>query len=162
MKRFEKVIHHTMKWEGGYVNDRFDPGGETKFGISKRSYPRLNIKDLTEYQAVEIYRRDFWKPYHDEINSFQIASRLFDLSVNMGHKNPNKLLQRAVNDIGGDIVDDGVIGPNTISAINNSDENQLYSAFYARAKNRYERLSKRNGGRFLKGWMRRLNDPITE
>ena len=80
----------------------------------------------------------------------------------MGHKNPNKLLQRAVNDIGGNISDDGVIGPNSVEAINNSDENQLYNAFYQRAKNRYHRLARGRGRVFLKGWMNRLNDPITE
>lgn len=46
--------------EGGCVNHPEDPGGETKFGITKRSYPHLNIRDLTLDDARAIYRRDFW------------------------------------------------------------------------------------------------------
>lgn len=47
--------------EGVYVNDPYDPGGETKYGICKRSYPNLNIKELTLEEAKKIYHRDFWK-----------------------------------------------------------------------------------------------------
>jgi lysozyme family protein len=44
---FDKAIEIILKHEGGYVNDPDDPGGETKFGITKRNYPTLNIKSLT-------------------------------------------------------------------------------------------------------------------
>ncbi len=47
-------------WEGGYVNDPHDAGGETNMGISKRSYPDVDIKHLTREDAEEIYYRDFW------------------------------------------------------------------------------------------------------
>ena len=57
LKAFEKVLRH----EGGYVNDPLDLGGETKYGISKRSYPHLDIKNLTLDQAKQIYFRDFWQ-----------------------------------------------------------------------------------------------------
>ena len=53
---FERLIGH----EGGYTAGVGDPGGETKFGISKRSYPREDIKNLTLEQAKVIYRKDFW------------------------------------------------------------------------------------------------------
>ena len=46
----EVVLHH----EGGYVNDPKDPGGETNFGIAKRSHPDVDIKNLTEEGAKEI------------------------------------------------------------------------------------------------------------
>ena len=51
---FEKVISH----EGGYSNDAKDPGGETNFGISKRAYPQVDIKNLTRDAAKQIYKRD--------------------------------------------------------------------------------------------------------
>ena len=54
---FEILIGH----EGGYVNDKRDPGGETKYGIAKRSYPNVDVRNLTRAQAVDIYRRDFWQ-----------------------------------------------------------------------------------------------------
>lgn len=50
----------TPTYEGGYSNDLRDPGGETKYGISKRSYPHLDIKTLTRAQVKPIYRADFW------------------------------------------------------------------------------------------------------
>jgi len=56
---FERCIAFVLRHEGGYVNDPRDPGGETKYGISKRAYPGLDIKNLTEEQAKEIYRQDY-------------------------------------------------------------------------------------------------------
>ena len=44
--------------EGGYVNHPDDKGGETNFGISKRSYPTLNIRTLTRDDAMQINHRD--------------------------------------------------------------------------------------------------------
>lgn len=163
MERFEKIIRHTLKWEGGYVWDKDDSGGETKYGITKRQYPYLNIKNLTEDEAIEIYHQDYWKSYHDAINSYKVAGRLFDISVNMGHENPNKMLQRAANSLGGNLIVDGIIGPLSLSAINRCDEEDLYSEFYNLIKSRYERISHYgNNRKFLRGWMNRLNDPIEE
>ncbi len=59
-QKFEKAFEYVIQNEGDYVLDKNDPGGETKFGISKRSYPTLNIRDLTLEDAKEIYYRDFW------------------------------------------------------------------------------------------------------
>ncbi len=58
-RKFAVALEKVLAHENGYVNDPDDPGGETKFGISKRSYANLNIKDLTREQAAEIYYRDF-------------------------------------------------------------------------------------------------------
>ena len=61
MDQFRIFIERLLSHEGGYVNDPRDPGGETQWGISKRSYPSVNIKALTREGAIEIYRRDFWE-----------------------------------------------------------------------------------------------------
>jgi len=90
--RFEAVMRYTLDWEGGYLWDPDDPGGETNHGISRRQYPHLDIANLTRVQTMAIYLRDYWRPYHEDIASYQIASRLFDLSVNMGYAHPNKML----------------------------------------------------------------------
>lgn len=50
----------TLNFEGGYTNDSLDPGGETNFGITRRSYPDIDIKNLTREQASAIYKRDYW------------------------------------------------------------------------------------------------------
>ena len=60
MSNFDRAFRFLIGEEGGYVNDPADPGGETKFGISKRAYPQLDIKSLTLDQAKAIYRRDYW------------------------------------------------------------------------------------------------------
>ena len=62
-ERFRKAIEVILKYEGGYVNDPNDLGSETNFGISKRSYPNVDIKNLTKEQAIEIYHRDWWVRY---------------------------------------------------------------------------------------------------
>ena len=55
-------IENVIKHEGGYVNDPSDPGGETKYGISKKAYPKVDIKNLTLDDAIEIYKDDYWLP----------------------------------------------------------------------------------------------------
>jgi lysozyme family protein len=70
--------------EGGYVNDPRDPGGETKYGISKRSYPNEDIANLTLERAQEIYRRDFWDKLNCDGMSWEFALITFDCAVNQG------------------------------------------------------------------------------
>ena len=108
---FEIIIGH----EGGYVNDPRDPGGETKYGISKRAYPALDIYNLTLDHAKLIYKRDYWDAVDAE--SIPGAARLmvFDCSVNCGVTTAKKLLQRAVG-----TKDDGIIGAKTRAAISNT------------------------------------------
>lgn len=83
MSLFHQIIPFIMEEEGGYVNHPNDPGGETKYGISKRSYPHLNIKDITQQDAVRIYYDDYWK---DEWNKLglPLAACMLDTAVNMG------------------------------------------------------------------------------
>ena len=45
---FNKIIEKVLEHEGGYVNDPTDLGGETKYGITKRFYPDVDIKNLTK------------------------------------------------------------------------------------------------------------------
>jgi lysozyme family protein len=81
-----------MKWEGGYVNHPNDPGGETKFGITKRSYPHLNIRDITIQDAIRIYYEDYWKDEWNKLG-FGLAACMLDTAVNMGHKRANEFLK---------------------------------------------------------------------
>ena len=81
---FDKIIEFTLKYEGGYVNDPDDPGGETKFGISKRSYPNVNIADLTKIDAIKIYERDYWKAVDFGPMDDKVKMALFDTAVNCG------------------------------------------------------------------------------
>jgi len=60
MTAFDKAFEILIGHEGGYVNDVNDRGGETRYGISKRAYPHIDIANLTLAQAKEIYRTDYW------------------------------------------------------------------------------------------------------
>jgi lysozyme family protein len=60
---FLTAVERVLADEGGYVCNPSDPGGETNFGITKRSYPDLDIKGLTREDAIAIYWRDWWTKY---------------------------------------------------------------------------------------------------
>lgn len=83
MDIFELAFSFSKQWEGGYVNNPKDPGGETNFGISKRAYPNLDIKHLTLGEAKEIYRKDYWEKLPNISNDgLKIAA--FDTAINVG------------------------------------------------------------------------------
>ena len=81
---FEKAVATTLAFEGGYANDLNDPGGETHWGISKRSYPHLDIKSLTVDEAKDIYLRDFWNALGCDDMPPALAAVAFDIAVNSG------------------------------------------------------------------------------
>lgn len=83
-KEFEKAIKFTLRWEGGYTDDPNDPGGETKYGISKKSYPTLDIINLTLEHAKEIYFENYWKKADCDILDFPMNLIVFDTAVNLG------------------------------------------------------------------------------
>jgi len=158
MGNFDTAIKHVLEHEGGYVNDPDDPGGETNYGISKRSYPDLDITNLTQAQAIEIYRRDFWDTQWNLIVSQDLSTALLDASVNMGRMAAVKLLQRAVNkaycrDL---LVVDGIFGRKTLAAVNEDGEDTLRefrasrSMFYIDLAWNQPTMKK-----FLPGWIRR-------
>ncbi|MDR2781942.1 MAG: hypothetical protein LBB21_05845 [Holosporaceae bacterium] len=156
--KFSKAFEYVLKHEGGYVNDPADPGGETNFGISKRSYPHLDIKNLTLDQAKEIYFRDFWqKGKYEQIEDKNIAIKLFDLGVNIGINQANKLIQRALRAAGTQVVEDGIIGPITLKAINEADPTDLLSALKSESAGHYRLIANLNPSqkKFIEGWLRR-------
>lgn len=132
-RAFNKAFEETIGHEGGYVNDPDDPGGETNFGISKKSYPNVNIKELTVPLAKEIYYKDFWQK--QSCNLFEdyddISIELFDTSVNAGVYRGAKIFQESLNLSNRnqrdylDIIIDGSIGPKTISAFRKSKNKKL-------------------------------------
>jgi len=116
---FETAVKKTLAHEGGYVNDVHDSGGETKFGISKRQYPDIDIKNLTELEAISIYKKDYWDPYHfDKLKDQEVADKMFDMAVLVGPKTAISLMQKAIWYYDPTIVVDGILGPITLKAIN--------------------------------------------
>jgi len=143
---FDKLINH----EGGYVFNPHDPGGETKFGISKRSYPHLDIHSLTLADAKTIYRRDFWDRAQCDKLHPDLAFDLFDGAVNSGIGQAIRWLQRAVG-----VADDGVVGPLTLASINRENDTSAIRARYSGHRLDFmTRLS--TWDVFGKGWARRI------
>lgn len=112
---FEIAIERVLAHEGGYVNDPRDRGGETKFGISKRAHPELDIKAITRERAKAIYRADYWDPLPLEHLSGAAAFQLFDFAVHHGPRAAIAALQRAIG-----VKGDGVVGNVTIAALRNA------------------------------------------
>jgi lysozyme family protein len=81
---FDKSIEFVLSWEGGYVNDPKDPGGETNFGISKHSFPTLDIKNLTRDQAKQIYFEKYWLKAGCDRLAWPLNMVVMDTSVNCG------------------------------------------------------------------------------
>jgi lysozyme family protein len=117
MKNFNEIIEKVLEHEGGYVNDPKDLGGETKYGITKRFYPDIDIKNLTIEQAKEIYKKDYWDRNKVESLPQNLWHIYFDMCVNMGKRTAVKVLQRAAVNKGKDIEVDGGLGPMTIGAL---------------------------------------------
>ncbi len=153
MSSFWPAVRLVLEQEGGYVDDPQDRGGETKFGISKRSHPDVDIQGLTLRKAVEIYRARYWRSYYAEITDQRIANKLFSLAVNMGHGPAQKCLQRAIRGAGLPAVKvDGVLGPKTIRSVNDADPGALLASFRSEAACYYRGL---NQPRFVDGWENR-------
>jgi lysozyme family protein len=86
---FNEAVEFVLRWEGGYVNDPNDPGGETKYGISKRAHPDLDIKNLTLDEAKNIYYNDYWLKADCDHYFFPANYLMFDTAVNMGISRAN-------------------------------------------------------------------------
>jgi lysozyme family protein len=155
MASFDPAFENTLKWEGCYSCDPDDPGGETKWGITKRDHPGLEIAMLTKEQAGEIYRRDYW--HFDSIDSQAVANKVFDLAVNCGPKTATRLLQQALVSISRVVAVDGSLGQETLWAANSMPESELLAALRENAKEHYEKLVAHNPklNKFLHGWLKR-------
>lgn len=146
---FNRVIGH----EGGYSNHPHDRGGETKFGISSRSYPDLDIKNLTLNQARSIYHSDYWYAAGCYMLPAGLAYAVFDAAVNAGVGRATRWLQEAVG-----TAPDGVIGPATRAAISLSMRNPLnvLETLNAIRLKHYMDLSQQQTDTFGLGWSRRV------
>lgn len=99
---FQEAFKFTLPWEigpkgmidGGYTNDPDDPGGETKWGISKRAYPHLDIKNLTLAQACDLYDHNYWQLSGCDSLPLPLAAVVFDTAVNCGVGRAKEWLQQ--------------------------------------------------------------------
>lgn len=146
---FDDAFDRTIGHEGGYVDDPHDPGGETKFGISKRAYPGEDIRGLTIMRARELYRRDYWDRIQGDQLPPWIAGQVFDAAVNSGVRQAAMWLQRAVG-----AHQDGVIGAKTIATARRADPGTAVARFNAARLQFLADLPAWT--RFGRGWARRI------
>ncbi len=146
---FDKTFDRTMGAEGGYVNDPTDPGGETNWGISKRSYPNVDIKSLTRETAKEIYRNDFWARIEADKLPASVSFQLFDFAVNSGIETAVRYLQRAIG-----VADDGHWGPHSAAAAAALTESDLVILLLSQRLDFMSRL--KNWPSAGAGWARRI------
>ena len=176
---FEAAYGQTSKFEGGYVWDKADPGGETYRGITRNSFPKWSgwnkvdeAKTLYGYQPKKIdshlagdpqlavmvevfYRREFWEPLGRLPDL--VKMKTFDFSVNAGQGNAVKVLQRALNSLGARLAVDGKLGPTTRAAAEAADPGATVDG-QCRFQAEYylDRIKKNPAlGKFKKGWLNR-------
>lgn len=137
MARFEAFMPFVFKWEGGYDNDPDDPGGETKYGIDKRSHPHENIKELTKERATEIYRIHYWDGFKCERLPAGMGEVYFNCCVNCGPGRAAQFLR--------------ISGESTASAAAHFID--ALEAFYKRLA-----AARPASKKYLKGWLNRTVD----
>jgi lysozyme family protein len=167
--------------EGRYVNNSKDPGGATNYGISLRflvdtgdlnndGWPdgdvnhdgKIDIKDIKEMSvddATHLYDLYFWSKYgYARIIDQEIATKVFDLSINMGAVGAHKCAQRAVRSVTAVVLaDDGILGFQSLTTINSINPIQLMPALKSEAAGYYRsiRLKQNNEKEFITGWLNR-------
>lgn len=165
--RFDKAFSYVYGNEQGYVNDRFDSGGPTNFGITIHTLGRWRGKPVTESdvknleiaEAKAIMEKLYWKPIRaDEIVNDTVLIVFFDASILFGVVGASKAMQLALISLGADLKADGAIGPKTVAAINSAEPKALVAAFSKELKLRIASIfeAKPETKRFKNGWTKRL------
>lgn len=148
MRNFDVCFEHLIGLEGGYNNDPVDPGGETKYGISKRAYPDENIASLTIDQAKAIYKRDYWDAVKGDELPHGLDMLAFDAAVNQGVRPAITMLQKALN-----VAQDGILGLDTLGKARSAGKD-VCALYLAERALRY--YGTRNFDKYGRGWLKRL------
>ena len=147
---FNTAFDRTLSHEGHYTDGKDDPGGETNWGISKRAYPNIDIRNLTREGAREIYKRDFWDRIGLEDNVPDgVTYQLFDFAVNSSIETTIRYFQRALG-----VADDGHFGPVSYAAMRKATETDMIMRLNAERLDYMTRL--KNWSINSKGWTRRI------
>ena len=146
---FQKMHDDRGNWTGGHVGVGELKG--TKYGISAAQFPNLDIENLTPEQAIEIYIEFYWKTLYSQINSQEVANKLADLGVLFGVGTAVKVLQTALK-----VTADGVFGPGTLEAVNQTDVLQGYKTAFI---NHASAIATNNPTerQYVAGWTKRIN-----
>jgi lysozyme family protein len=172
---FSEAINVVLQHEGGFSDDPADSGGTTNHGISLRYLRTVGDLDCDGYRdgdldrdgdvdsddirrmsvrdAVALYKSQWWDRYgYEQIHAQDVATKVFDLAVNMGARQAHIVVQRALRAVGKVVKEDGILGPVTIEAINNYQPRGLLPAIRSEAAGFYRGL---NRPQFIAGWLNR-------
>jgi lysozyme family protein len=173
-ERFNQAIPIIINHEGGLVNNPDDPGGITNFGITiltLSAYYRIklidkqasadDIRNLTKEQAEDVYKVLWWDMYkYNEINDITLATKVFDMSVNMGNYRAHEMLQQAINELmsgPAKLTVDGILGSKTFACANMLPTEELHQKLRDLSVQYYKDIVayKPHLEVFLKGWLAR-------
>lgn len=162
MADFEEAVNYVLGNEGAYINNPSDPGGPTKYGITldmlskwrKKDCHPIDVQNMTLTEAKTIYESQFWDPLRISSLSQPIATAILDTAVNEGQYSAIKLAQMA---LGSNISPDGVMGLNTLQALDSINPRLFLIAFMGEIQSRYVRLVVNTPSQiqFLEGWLSR-------
>lgn len=151
---FDRAIAFVLRAEGETSDHPADAGGYTRWGLSSKSYPDLNLANLTLVQAMELYKRDYWDAIQGDELPPDLALVLFDWAVNSGVHTAVENLQVA---LGAELKADGIFGPKTLAAVDAADIPKLIvKLLQHRADDRIHQASRPDQRVFLRGWIRRI------
>ncbi len=151
------TLQHEDSTRSGKVT--IDVGGRTRFGIAEKFHPDLPEEFFTGpaegalAEAEKIEEREYWDRMRlAEVESQNVANKLFDMGLNMGVRQSTVYAQRAAR-----VVDDGVIGGKTLAAINYADPLAYYQALCDLSVAHYRHVAAVNPAQAvnLAGWMKR-------
>ena len=145
-----KAFTILLGFEGtAFTNIKQDAGGATKYGISHKAYPKLDIAGLTEDKAKAIYATDYWNAAGCPKLKPELQYIHFDTAVNMGAATAVKLMQQITG-----LQPDGIVGPETLAK-----SNTLFAAEYLLYRLAgYAAIVEKNPSQliFIKGWTNRV------
>jgi len=156
---FEAAMPHVFRHEGGYADHPSDPGGATKYGITRatlsgwrgRPVSKTDVRRLTRDEAAAIYRARYWTAVCGDGLPAGVDYCVFDASVNSGPARAAKWLQAAAR-----VRQDGVVGPVTLAAATARDPKRLIEDICDVRLAFLRGLS--NWAVFGRGWERRVAD----
>ena len=159
--RFARALDHVFRWEGGFSDDPADPGGATRFGITRATLADwrgeavsvADVRALGRDEAAAIYRARYWDACRCAEMPPGLDLLLFDAAVNQGAGRAVRILQAALR-----VRQDGEVGPVTQNAARSADPRAVIVEFAARRMQAYGMLA--TFPRFGLGWSRRLMDGV--
>ena len=156
MATIEEIITDILQREGGLVNNPADKGGRTDKGISEKYHPEAWADGkVTEAEARTIYLKKYvLTPGFDKIKGSHLQTQLVDFGV---HSGPQLAIMKLQKILGG-IVVDGVIGPETLAALEVIDDmDHLNNKLMCERIRMIGRIvgKDRSQAQFLNGWLER-------